>query len=86
MARFASLAILLAVPSLAITAASPLSAQSSKYRIVTTPDGRTVYVVEAQPKDTRTPRQRCVEQALAAAGGSASQLAMAAIDLKCSQR
>lgn len=55
-------------------------------RVVTTPDGRTVYVVEEQPKDTRTPRQRCVDEEVAALGGSPSQLAMGAIDLKCSQR
>lgn len=106
----------LAAASLAIGAASPLAAQSSRDqpRVVTTPDGHTVYVVPAQPgatrtkrppirtvvtpdgravhvvedqpKDTRTPRQRCVEEEVAAEGGSPSQLAMGAIDLKCSQR
>jgi len=55
-------------------------------RTVVTPDGRTVYVVEEQPKDTRTPRQRCVDEEVAREGGSPSQLAMGAIDLKCSQR
>jgi len=55
-------------------------------RTVVAPDGRTVYVVEEQPKDTRTPRQRCVDDEVAAEGGSPSQLAMGAIDLKCSQR
>lgn len=55
-------------------------------RTVVTPDGRTVYVVEDRPKDTRTPRQRCVDDEVAAEGGSPSQLAMGMIDLKCSQR
>lgn len=55
-------------------------------RAAVTPDGRNVYVVEEQPKDTRTPRQRCVDEEVAAEGGSPSQLAMGAIDLKCSQR
>lgn len=55
-------------------------------RTVVTPDGRTVYVVEEQPKDTRSPRQRCIDEEVAREGGSPSQLAMGAIDLKCSQR
>lgn len=55
-------------------------------RTVVAPDGRTVYVIEEQPKDTRTQRQRCVDEEVAAEGGSPSQLAMGAIDLKCSQR
>lgn len=99
-----------------LSAAAPVAAQSSRDqgRVVTTPDGRTVYVVpaqpgntrtkrpqvrtvvmpehgtvyvvEEQPKDTRTPKQRCVDEEVAAEGGSPSQLAMGAIDLKCSQR
>ena len=55
-------------------------------RTVVAPDGRTIYVVEEQPKDTRTQRQRCLDEEVAAEGGSPSQLAMGAIDLKCSQR
>lgn len=116
MARPASLAVAWAAASLAIGAASPLAAQSSRdqVRVVTTPDGKTVYVVPAQPgaartkrpqvrtvvtpdgrnvyvvdeqpRDTRTPRQRCVDEEFAAEGGSPSQLARGAIDLKCSQR
>jgi hypothetical protein len=114
--RAASLVAASVAASLAIGAASPLAAQSSRdrprvvttpdgrtvyvvpaqpgatrtkrppVRTVITPDGRTVYVVEDQPKDTRTPRQRCVDEEVAAEGGSPSQLAMGAIDLKCSQR
>src|SRR3546814_4536101 len=52
-------------------------------RTVVAPDGRTIYVVEEQPKDTRTQRQRCLDEEVAAEGGSPSQLAMGAIDLKC---
>jgi len=55
-------------------------------RTVVTPEHGTVYVVEEQPKDTLTPRQRCVDEEVAAEGGTPSQLAMGAIDLKCSQR
>jgi hypothetical protein len=55
-------------------------------RTVVTSDGRTIYVVEDRLKDTRTPRQRCIDDEVAADGGSPSQLAMGAIDLKCSQR
>ena len=55
-------------------------------RTVVTPKHGAVYVVEEQPKDPRTPRQRCVDEEVAAEGGSPSQLAMGAIDLKCSQR
>lgn len=58
----------------------------SPVRTLVAPDGSTVYVVEEQPKDTRSPRQRCVDEEAAAVGGSPSQLAMGAIDLKCSQR
>src|SRR3546814_7526972 len=54
-------------------------------RIVVAPDGRTIYVVEEQPKDTRTQRQRCLDEEVAAEGGSPSQLAMGAIDLKRSE-
>ena len=94
MARRASLATW-AAASLTIGAALPLAAQLSEgqgkaqsppVRIVTTPEYGTVYVVQEQPKDIRTPRQRCVDEEVAAAGGSPSQLAMRAIDLKCSQR
>ena len=95
MARRASLAVTWAAASLAIGAALPLAAQSSEgqgkaqspgVRIVTTPEYGTVYVMQEQPKDIRTPRQRCVDEEVAAAGGSPSQLAVRAIDLKCSQR
>lgn len=48
----------LAAASLAIGVASPLVAQSSRdqVRVVTTPDGQTVYVVPTQPRATRTKR------------------------------
>ena len=113
MAQPVSLAVALATALLAIGAASPLAAQSSRdqVRVVTTPEGRTVYVVpgdadkktpkvrtlvttegrtvyivDEKRKDTDTPRQRCVGEEVAAAGGSPSDLAWGAIDLKCSQR
>lgn len=58
MARPASLAVALAAASLAIGAASPLAAQSARdqVRVVTAPDGKTVYVVPAQPGAARTKR------------------------------
>lgn len=123
MARKGSLSLAAVATTLAIGVASPLAAQSSQgqdngkrpqVRIVTTPEGRTVYVVpaqpgaartkrpqvrtvvtpehgtvyvvEGQPNDTRTPRQRCLDEEIAREGGSPSQLAMGAIDLKCSRR
>jgi hypothetical protein len=55
-------------------------------RMVEVPGYGTVYVVPVQPKDTRTPRQRCVDEEVAREGGLPSELAMGAIDLKCSQR
>ncbi len=71
-----------------VVPAQPGAAPSKRpqVRTVVTPEGHTVYVVDEQPKDTRTPRQRCVDEEVAALGGSPSQLAMGAIDLKCSQR
>lgn len=60
--------------------------KAPQVRTVVAPDGRNVYVVDEQPRDTRTPRQRCVDEEVAAEGGSPSQLARGAIDLKCSQR
>jgi hypothetical protein len=38
------------------------------------------------PKDTRSPRQRCLDEENAKVGGSPSDLAQRVIDLKCSQR
>jgi hypothetical protein len=71
-----------------VVPAQPGAARTKRpqVRTVVTPDGRNAYVVDEQPKDTRTPRQRCVDEEVAAEGGSPSQLAMGAIDLKCSQR
>lgn len=59
---------------------------SSPQRAVIVPEYGTVYVVPVQPKDTRSPRQRCVDEEVAREGNKPSQLAMGAIDLKCSQR
>lgn len=36
--------------------------------------------------DRRTPRQRCIDEEVAREGGKPSELALSAIDLKCSQR
>ena len=36
--------------------------------------------------DRRTPRQRCIDEEVEREGGNPSDLAMRAIDLKCSQR
>jgi hypothetical protein len=57
-----------------------------KVRTAHTPEHGTIYVIEEQPEDTRTPKQRCVDQEVAALGGSPSNLAMRTIGLKCSQR
>jgi hypothetical protein len=38
-----------------------------------------------RPKDERTPRQRCLDKERRMLGGHVSDLAAAAIDLKCSQ-
>jgi len=53
---------------------------------VTVPGYGEVYVVPVRPKETRSPRQRCVDEEVAREGGKPSHLAMGAIDLKCSQR
>jgi hypothetical protein len=60
---------------------APPSAQTAPPR-----GWRRGYLVPLAPKDTRSPRQRCLDQEIAKEGGSPSGLAMAAIDLKCSQR
>lgn len=67
-------------------AARGRSHERPQVRTVVTPDGRNVYVVDEQPRDTRTPRQQCVDEEVAGEGGSPSPLAQGAIDLKCSQR
>jgi hypothetical protein len=90
---FASVATTLAALS------SPLPAQPStggtsvpdrpvapQGRTVTVPGNGTVYIVPVPAKDKRKPRQRCVDEEVAREGGSPSELAMGAIDLKCSQR
>ena len=55
-------------------------------RPVIVPGFGEVYAVPVRSKDTRTPRQRCVDEEVANEGGGSSPLARAAIDLKCSQR
>lgn len=55
-------------------------------RIVNVPGYGNVYVLPVRPRDTRTPRQRCIDAEVANEGGSPSPLARRAIDLKCSQR
>tara|TARA_R110000782_G_scaffold262714_1_gene354950 strand:+ start:7091 stop:7444 length:354 start_codon:yes stop_codon:yes gene_type:complete len=55
-------------------------------RTVIVPGYGEVYTVPVRPKDTRSPRQRCVDEEIAREGGSPSALAMGAIDLKYSQR
>lgn len=55
-------------------------------RTVIVPGYGEVYAVPVRPKDTRSPRQRCVDEEVAREGGSPSALSMGAIDLKCSQR
>lgn len=45
-----------------------------------------VYIVPVPPPDTRSPRQRCLDEEAEREGGAPSPLASAAIDLKCSQR
>lgn len=98
MARKKSLALTCMATTLAI-ASAPLLAQPSTGsteaantkikpagRTVEVPGYGTVYVVPVQPKDTRTPRQRCIDEEVAREGGSPSELTLGAIDLKCSQR
>ena len=55
-------------------------------RLVSVPGYPYAYVVPVGPKDTRTARQRCVDNEIEKEGGHPSDLAMASIDLKCSQR
>ena len=96
MMRKRSFALAILAASFAIAAAPPLAAQSQSKtatqrakeqpRTVIVPGYGTVYVLPQQPKDTRTPKQRCVDEQIEREGGSPSVLSMAAIDLKCSQR
>jgi len=55
-------------------------------RTVIVPGYGEVYVVPVRPKDIRSPRQRCLDDEVAKAGGTPSDLDRASIDLKCSQR
>ena len=81
-------------------AAAPLHAQSGTSQAQSQPGQRDVtppahpygYVEPwlirdaLQPKDERTPRQRCIDAETAKLGGSVSDLAASSIDLACSQR
>jgi hypothetical protein len=55
-------------------------------RLVIVPGVGEVYIVPVGPMDTRTSRQRCIDEEIANIGGSPSPLAQSVIDLKCSQR
>lgn len=55
-------------------------------RVLNVPGYPSAYVVTTAPKDTRSPRQRCIDDEVDREGGSLSSLAMSSIDLKCSQR
>jgi hypothetical protein len=76
---------LLAEPSTGPTRAADPKVQPVG-RMFEVPGYGTDYVVPLQPKDTRTPRQRCVDEEVAQEGGSPSELTLGAIDLKCSRR
>jgi hypothetical protein len=54
--------------------------------IANVPGYGNVHIVPVPPIDERSARQRCLDEEIAAAGGSRSTLAMGVIDLKCSQR
>lgn len=54
--------------------------------IANVPGYGNVYVVPVPSIDKRSAKQRCLDEEIVAAGGSPSALAMAVIDLKCSQR
>lgn len=64
----------------------PASDTTSQQRVVYIEGYGNVIVVPVRPDDTRTPRQRCVDEAKKREGRSLSVLALRAIDLKCSQR
>jgi len=55
-------------------------------RWVSLPGYPYAYVVPVEPRDSRPPRQRCLDSEIEKEGGQPSELAMASIDLKCSQR
>ena len=55
-------------------------------RTVIVPGYGEVYAVPVRPKDTRSPRQRCLDDEAARIGGTLSDLDRSSIDLKCSQR
>ena len=64
----------------------PASDTTSQQRMVYIEGYGNVLVVPVRPDDTRTPRQRCIDEAKKREGRSISALALRAIDLKCSQR
>lgn len=55
-------------------------------RSITVPGYGEVYIVPKQPKDTRTAKQRCLDDEAKRIDGPLSELDKASIDLKCSQR
>jgi len=57
-----------------------------RVRLISAPGYPYAYVVPVEPRDTRSPRQRCLDSEVEKEGGQPSDLAMASIDLKCSQR
>ena len=101
MVRTISLALVLAAATFAVVGASPAySIATSKQagaattgqetsrptRVLNLPAYPTAYVTTVAPKDPRTPHQKCFDDEVAKAGGAPSDLALASIDLKCSQR
>jgi hypothetical protein len=64
----------------------PASDTTSQQRMVYIEGYGNVLVVPVRPDDTRTPRQRCIDEAKKREGRPISALALRAIDLKCSQR
>lgn len=69
-----------------LTVGHPAKPGRPRGRLISVPGYSYAYVVPVAPKDTRTPRQRCVDDEIEKEGGRPSDLATASIDLKCSQR
>jgi len=76
------------VPGRGMVLAQPVPSDDPRAvaRPVIVPGYGGVYAVPVRRKDTRSSMQRCVDEEVAKEGGNLSQLAMGAIDLKCSQR
>jgi len=99
MARKGSFGLAIAAATFVFVGASPIAARSHdtstmtmghqptrQTRVLSIPGYPTAYILTPTPKDTRSPRQRCIDNEVAKESGSPSGLALAAIDLKCSQR